>query len=625
MTGAAAGLDLTVGSGCVRFVPILHGRLEFAHEVRAQLFAFRPDVVAVEFPVTLRPAIEAGVERLPLLSVLQYRETDGTDVYTLFEPTDGLLEAVRTAQELGIPRAYVDRDTEGYTQQWESFPDPYSLGRVGHGAYCAAFARVYRLDRASRTEEDRLREQTMAANLQELVRRHGRVLFACGLAHYPAVAAALGRPEAIPIGRTRREGVVLSHLAEESSRELLSDLPWDAAAYERFRAEMPRRPVPETPLPAAIDRLSLHAELFEAAAAAHAKNSGEEISLHQRRVFFQFARNQALVSGGLAPQLYELLVSARGAADDNFAYEMWELGTRYPWQDDQPRLPVLRLSWEDLLKRSRRFRFRRRLPRSRRRLVPVPIRKRPRERRPGEWKELWNGGHIVSYPPEDIVVEGYGHYLKRKALEILSEEQQRTLAFTTSLLDGIDVRETMRNWHEGKLFVKENRPVRGKVGSVVVIFDEDLPGGGRDEGERYPWLLTWLGEHHQESDMALYATPPDRQIVGPGVARCEYGGFMLTHPPMRVWDVWNDDTFAAARTKSERLLLAAIDYCEERSVVYVAARPPRSRMHSLAERVGRKLIYLPIGQLSPVSIQRIRVFHVLDGAPVRRWAKQFIW
>ena len=187
------------------------------------------------------------------------------------------------------------------------------------------------------------------------------------------------------------------------------------------------------------------------------------------------------------------------------------------------------------------------------------------------------------------------------------------------MLDGIDVRETIRNWHEQKVYVRENQKVKGEVGSVVVIFDEDR------DGTRYPWLMTWLGEHSQESDMALYSTEPGETIVGPGISRAEYGGFMMTYPPRRVSDVWGDTFYRAARSKPEVLLMAAIDYSLERLVAYVAASPPRSWMKTFAARFGKQLVYIPIGQLSPVTIKKLRVFHVLSGYDKRAIAKDYVW
>ena len=88
---------------------------------------------------------------------------------------------------------------------------------------------------------------------------------------------------------------------------------------------------------------------------------------------------------------------------------------------------------------------------------------------------------------------------------------------------------------------------------MVVIFDED-----RDN--RYPYMTTWLGENQNESDMAFYSTFPFDNLVGPGIGRAEYGGFLMSLPPRRMYDVWQDPDYEFAESKSERLLLAALDY-----------------------------------------------------------------
>ena len=56
----------------------------------------------------------------------------------------------------------------------------------------------------------------------------------------------------------------------------------------------------------------------------------------------------------------------------------------------------------------------------------------------------------------------------------------------------------------------------------------------------------------------------------------------------------------------------------------VAERAPRSWFHSIAGRMGKKLVYLPLGQLSPNTLKSIRSFHVLDGHHVRDIAKDYI-
>ena len=125
--------------------------------------------------------------------------------------------------------------------------------------------------------------------------------------------------------------------------------------------------------------------------------------------------------------------------------------------------------------------------------------------------------------------------------------------------------------------------------------------------------------------MAFYSTFPFDNMVGPGMGRAEYGGFLMSLPARRMYDVWQDPDYEYAESKSERLLMAALDYSIHRHVVYVAAKPPRTIFKTMASRLGRTIIYIPIGQLSPVSLKKIRVVHVLDGHDKREIAKDYIW
>ena len=56
-----------------------------------------------------------------------------------------------------------------------------------------------------------------------------------------------------------------------------------------------------------------------------------------------------------------------------------------------------------------------------------------------------------------------------------------------------------------------------------------------------------------------------------------------------------------------------------------AAKPPRSVFRNVAARFGRTIVYVPIGQLSPVTMKKIRMVHVLDGYDKRAIAKDVIW
>jgi hypothetical protein len=364
---------------------------------------------------------------------------------------------------------------------------------------------------------------------------------------------------------------------------------------------------------------------------------GEEraVTPRQFKLLGHFARKYARLEGQIVPDLYQLVVAARGCVDDSYARHLWELGAAYPWQDGSGLLPTIDLDEAFAMVGGRRLTLRRTIRRARPRLRGISDTRRAREKYPGQWKSKWSGRVICSHVPEDLVIEDFGRYLQHKAKGLLSAERSRTEPFTASMKDGLDLRETLRNFHEGRLFVRENGRVTGKVGSVVVIFDEDraarraaeprlVVGETAESGERFPWLVTWLGEHEQESDMALYATPAGEQVIGPGISRCEYGGFLMSYPPRRMLDVWSDRLFEVARSKPERLLLAALDYSEERYVAYVAEKPPRSWLHTLASRLGRQIVYIPLGALPRHTLNRTRTFHVLEGQSVREYAKEYV-
>ena len=107
---------------------------------------------------------------------------------------------------------------------------------------------------------------------------------------------------------------------------------------------------------------------------------------------------------------------------------------------------------------------------------------------------------------------------------------------------------------------------------------------------------------------------------------------------MRIWRIYdvlsagtNDEYLAwiriikDCRTKAEVLLMAAIDYAVKPVVVYVANAPPRSFLKSFAKRYGKKIVYIPIGQLSPITLNKLRAFHVLDGHDKREIADEYIF
>ena len=630
----------SVQRGNIRYFPVVPGCMEFAEHLRRGLLEEKPKLVAVELPVTLEAAFQRAVDRLPELSVIIYEEENKKDraIYLPVEVTDPFVEALRTAREIGAQIAFLDPDIGVRPHLGELYPDPYAVTRLGLARYIDS----YRGCRGARAGDWAVHAQGLASKLQGLDPRTP-TWAVVSLNLFDPLLDAMEHPQVQPLRKVRRRGIQVLNLHPECLPEVLTDFPFLQAVYEtRRNGEAPPLPPDPTtrnvrgfsvidapkedPGLAAIrrgarnplERQRLHFQLFAETERQYEKNTGDTVTPWQRRLWSRYSRNLALIQHQLVGGLFDLTTAARSVVDDNFGWEMWETGSSYPEQKIKTDLATVKVSGEQLWLNTRRIHLRRRLPRKKTRRRPMGLKGRKKERFPGEWQLHWKGSSICSYPPEDLVIENYGLFLKKKGKGVLSEERSHSEPFTTSLLDGIDLRETLRNWHEKKIYVRSQQRVSGEVGAVVLIFDED-----RDN--RYPYCLTWLGEHQNESDMAFYATDPFEHAVGPGIGRAEYGGLLLTLPSQRLMDVWTDLDYAFARSKPERLLMAALDYSIDRFVVYVASRPPRSIFRTIAGRLGRKIVYVPLGQLSPVALKKIRVMHVLDSHDTRAIAKDYVW
>ncbi len=594
--------------GNYTYFPVVPGRVEFAAELRRRLLDERPDVIALELPPSLQGPYLRAVRRLPQMTVLAYEDDDRPDeaVYLVVEPADPFTEAIRTGLEIGAELVFAEPDTTARPHLPDEYPDTYAVRVLGYDKY----VELYRLHPAPRSAEVEAHAAAIAWKLQG-VHPLARVFVVLSLNLLDPVLDAMERPQEEPPPRRKLpRWVELINPHPECLAEITIEYPFLQERYEQYRISLD--------CPELIDRPRVQLAVFKEAEAAYERNTGEKLVHWQRRLLARYTRNLALIDRQLTASLFDMIVAARSIVDDNYAWEVWEVANRYLAQQAQSDVRTERLSGEEVWLHTRKVRLRRRLPRPKQRLRPVSLKPRKKERFPGEWAQQIDGDAICSYPPEDIVIEEYAHFLKQKAKSVISEERMRVEPFTTSMLDGIDIRETIRNWFQRKIYVRVCQKIAGEVGAVIVIFDEDREN-------RYNYLTTWLGEHENESDMAFYATNPFDHLVGPGIGRAEYGGFLMSWPPRRMWDVWSDPDYDLAETKPERLLLAGLDYSPHRYVVYVAARPPRSIFRSIAARMGRTILYIPIGQLSPTKLKKIRVVHVLDSHERRKIAKDYIW
>lgn len=600
----------TLQRGRITYLPVVPGRIEFAWRVRRFIMLNRPQVVAVELPTSLERLYERAVDRLPQMSVLVIPEREDNEraTYIPVEPGDPFVEAIRSAKEIASETMLLEPATHDKPHIPDTYPEPYSVEFIGMERYVEA----YRVHPVPRTPQVEAHAAAMSWKLQG-ADPLASILVVVSLNMLDPLLDAMERPQdPPPAPKLHLFGDAgLYNLHPDCLAEVTSEPPYYQERYEALRdgdlAEFK------------FDRQKWQLELLKDAEKEYNINTGEVMSSWQRRGLAKFTRNLAMLDGHLIPGAYDLTLGARSLVDDNFGYEVWQMANRYGAQHiEDPPLETLNLTGEEVWVNTRKLRIRRRLPRMKQMMRPAGLKPRKREKYKGEWASKTDGAAICSYPPEDLVIENYGRFLKQYAKAMLSEERSHTEPFVTSMYDGIDLRETIRHWYEGKIYVRQLARYSGETGAVVVIFDED-------KRDRYTYLTTWLGEHQNESDMAFYSTQPFEHIVGPGIGRAEYGGLMMTLPPHRLFDVWQDPDYDTAETKAERLLMAALDYSIGKYVVYVAAKPPRSSFKRIAARLNRQIVYVPLGQLSPSKLKKLRVVHVLDSHKRRDDAKQYIW
>jgi hypothetical protein len=609
---SAAEDFLTIGPR-VRVLPIIHGSGDCAIRVREELLTRPYDCLAVPLPPSFQDDVEAAIERLPAVSAVVQRDADGEGdtgfSYVPIDPCQGVIAGLRVALGEHIARAFIDLETPRFEANTGVFPDPYALKQVSPEGFAAAVLPAIPPP-ARGQHADRI--VWMAQRLRALERRHRSILFVCSLLDWPWVRDAYQRRARLDEPEPFFTTIQTFPVDPRTLIFLLGELPFVTGLYERGRREL-----------TADDNLSVDG-IKEMVLAARDRlkrtlpRVAQRITPQLLSIYFRYVRNLALLDRRLTPDLYALVVAAQQTAGDDFALALAETAREYPYRpavDERPLrmgigqadvpgwgvLPVVsRLPGQALTWRS------------------CELRPRPEPQERKRWAQRWNPYGMCSWPPEDDRVESFHRHVADQAKAILGADLARSEKFTTSIMDGLDIRETLRNWHTGDLYVKVLPPSRGSIEVVVFLFD--VPADPRD----YPFRTTWYAEHAEESTLAYFATDPMKNLVGPGIARAEYGGALFLFPPRPIPDVWTDPRLDFADTLEERLLAGALLHSQERHVALVSPKLPPASWRRLARRFGRKLVHLPLKRFSGQTVERMRRFHLLNGKQLRSYAAEFI-
>ncbi len=609
--------------------PLLHGSGDVAQEVRDRLTDRRFDCLAVPLPPSFERPLEEAIVDLPTISVIVQQEpeseTGATVNYVPVDPCQPVVMGIRVAIGEGIYRAYIDRETAVVEPVPFVSPDAYVLKRLPYAAFAAAM--VPTLTPPAEGTQQQARIAWMAFQLHQLELEYEHILCLCHFADWPWIRQAYQRRADYQESDTsvRRPD---QYLVEPASLYfVLGELPFLTELYERRRATV------HSDRHLSIDGIKeLLLETRARWQTAHDEDGQSVptwVTPQLLQLYLQYVRNHALLDRRLTPDLYTLVLAAKQMAGDDFAIRLLETAKSYAYQEiEGSHLPHLSAGLGQFALPDEQ------IVRATNRLQGTPVtwrtlslRPRPPHRTSQRWSYLWNPHRQCSWPPEDSKIESFHTHVREQAKAIIGADLAKSEKFTTSMKDGIDIRESLRHWHQRQkpgrpkrleLYVKEIPPARGNVDTVIFLFDTPA------DAEQYSWQATWYAEHAQESTLCFYATPFLNNMIAPGIGQSRYGGALFIFPPRPIPDIWTDEALGFAKTLEERLIAAGAVHSREAHLALVTPVPPKARWRQIAKQFGRRLVPIPLSRFSGQMIDRLRRFHVLNGHEIRSFAAQFI-
>ncbi len=594
-------------------LPIVYASGDFALEVRRRLCQTNYDCLAVPLPPSFAAAVEQGVEMLPQISIALQAETalEPSFNYVPIDPCQGVIAAIRDAVETNTERAYIDLEVAEYEEQGMALPDPYALKEVALEKFLAALLPALPAPAASNQRYERICR--MAYELHHLELEYERVVFVCSVADWPWLRQAYQEHWEYPEHQMSYDLPRLQRVAAESLYFVLGELPYITYLYEHRRAEL----MGEASM--AID--GVKALLLEAREDWMVEQGLENHWLTPQRLalLLKYVRNLTVMDNRLTPDLYNLALAGKQVVGDDYALALIDAARNYPPQSMPSPLEDMGVGMGEIVDGEGEARAcKNRLQGVPRIWRNLPLKPNPPPPEKERWRMQWDPFGQVSYPPEDDRIESFQQHVREQAHLLIDDEQAKTEKFTSSLKDGLDIRETLRNWHTGDIYVRELPPARGHVEVVVFLFDMPADGG------RYNWCSTWFAEHEEESTLCFFATPFAEHMIGPGIAQALYGGCFFIFPPRPIPDIWQDERFDFAESLEERLVAGALFHSLEKRVVLVGPQPPSARWRKMARSYKRQLVYLPLKRFSRQTVDRLRRFHVLNGKEVRSYASRYI-
>lgn len=599
----------------ITLVPVLHERAAFSSYIRNLCNTEKYDCIAVDLPEPFKEELCDAVNELPFISaVTAAGKTEAASplYYIPTDPCDATIEGIRQAQQKRIPCNFIGFPELFPTEPVPPLPDEYAIKTMGYNEYSTLCVHV--LSKYKPGAEEEKASQYIAYKLHQLRIYHKNILAIVHFRHIIQTIRHFKQERTYNLSFSPMQDYVTETytINPDHLYFALGELPFITGLFEKERHDLFAEPVDIT------DTIK---DLFCRTRNDYYDNNEDIIELSPVRIqsALTFLRNLTVMEKRLIPSLFDIVSAAKGIGGNAFAVRILKSAKYYPYLPIDQKHPSVSIGINRIQRPDRDspehainlFRDTEMVWKT------LSIKPDPSKMRKKKYRFFWNPLGMCSHLPEDSRVENFNSYIRTKALRILCEDFVKTERFEASVKDGIDIRETLRNWYTGDIYIKEIPPSRGSVDTVVIIFDDS-------HDDKYPHRTTWYAEHGEESTLTFYGTDPFEDMIGPGVARCQYGGLSLLFPPHHIPSAFDLTENSPLKKLSHRLTYGALLFTKELSVAYVSAKKPDIYLRRLASKMKKRLIWIPISSFSSETLRRLRRFHILNGKQVRSWASRFI-
>ena len=596
----------------IRFLPVIHGSANFTRIIKDRLLSSSTDCLAVGLPPEFQTTVEDGINHLPLITLCSQKESSGSFNYIPIDPCQPLIMGLRIASQEGIHRKYIDFSCDNYEPRKINFPDSYALRNMSYEKFCAALLLSIKRPHTASFHDKRAR--WMAYQLHQLEMDFKNITIICSILDWPWIKEAYNERKPYDQKITPLDNPKIYAVEKETLFFTLAEFPYITYLNEIYRQEI--KPDKEVVIDGIKEILIQARKIFTQKHGPRYHN----LTSQTFQTYLQYARNLTLIENRLTPDLYTLITIAKQINGDPFAIAVLEAAREYPFQVlESTSIEPLALGIDKAVDSDNTpMNMKNRLSENQIEWRGINLKPEPNIKKQAQWKYNWNPYGQCSWPPEDDQIESFNTHVREQSKLLLSNDLARSEKFSSSIKDGVDMRDTLRHWHEGDIYVKEIPASRGRIEIVVFIFDiEPNPNN-------YQWRQTWYAEHNKESTLCFFATDYMNDMVGPGVGRATYGGCMMIYPPRPIPDIWKDPRIHIGKTLEEKLLEAAFFHSQEKHITVVTPCLPKPNWRKISRKYHKSIIHIPLKRFSNQTIEKVRRFHVLNGKQIRSFAKHFI-